>query len=77
MYNGRMWHQWRSCTPPVDSPELQPYAAPLGRLMLGYGRAVTAAIALAQCALGSEFKAAELVTNDNLPKRMRKLFRVR
>ena len=49
----------------------------MGRLMLGYGRAVTATIALAKCALRSELKAAKLVTSDSkiLPKRMRKLFR--
>jgi len=45
--------------------------------MLGYGRAVAAAIALATTKLGSELEAAKLVNkdSDNLPKRMRKLLR--
>lgn len=63
--------------PPIDSGDLKPYAAPLGRLMLGYGRAVIATIVLATRVLGSELKAAQLVTSDSktLPKRMRKIFR--
>ena len=63
--------------PEIDSPELKPYAAPLGRLMLAYGRAVAATISLAEYKLGSEIKAAQLVNKDSdkLPKRMRKLFR--
>ena len=44
--------------------------------MLGYGRAVIATIVLATRVLGSELKAAQLVTSDSktLPKRMRKIF---
>lgn len=64
--------------PAIDSPELQPYAAPFGRLMLGYGRAVTAAIALAKRSkLRTEIKAAQLVNNNSkrLPDDMRALFR--
>jgi|SRR5262245_52882551 len=63
--------------PAIDSPELQPYAAPFGRVMLGYGRAITAAIALAKRSkLRTEMKAAKLVNNNSngLPDDMRALF---
>lgn len=63
--------------PSIDSPELQPYAAPFGRLMLGHGRAITAAIALAKRSkLRTEMKAAKLVSNNSngLPDDMRALF---
>jgi hypothetical protein len=66
--------------PSIDGPELERYIAPLGRLMLGYGRAIYATIELVKrTKLRTEKAAADLVNNNsqNLPDDVRNLFRGR
>jgi len=61
-------------------PELQAYEAPLGRMMLAYGRAMAAVVALVEAYEGDEAKAVlfiDEVGTDQLPKRVRGLFRGR
>jgi hypothetical protein len=64
--------------PPLGSAKLKTYEAPFGRMMLAYGRAIAAIIALAAAALGSEAKAVlwfNESSTDQLPKRTRRMFR--
>jgi hypothetical protein len=64
--------------PRPNSPELKPYIEPFGRMMLAYGRAIVAVIALAQLEHESEAAAVDFVDSagsQDLPKRLRKLFR--
>lgn len=66
--------------PAVHSPELQPFEAPLGRLMLAYGRAFAAVVALVASDKGSEAEAVLWVKQagtEQLPKRLRRMFQPR
>ena len=56
---------------------LEPFAKPLGRMMLAYGRATTAAITLARLECSSEADAVKLVNSGShgLTERLRHLFR--
>ena len=64
--------------PSLGSAELQPYEAPFGRMMLAYGRAIAATIALVAARMDNEAEAVLCVTKagtKELPKRVRRLFR--
>jgi hypothetical protein len=64
--------------PSLGSDQLRPYEAPLGRMMLAYGRAIAATIALVAIRTETEAKAVEFVAyagTKELPKRIRQLFR--
>jgi hypothetical protein len=63
--------------PRLDSPELAPFAEPFGRMMLAYGRATAAAIALARIECPSEADAVKFVNggSKDLGKRLRRLFK--
>lgn len=60
------------------SDQLRPYEAPFGRMMLAYGRAIAATIALVAIRTETEAKAVEFVADagtKELPKCMRRMFR--
>jgi len=62
--------------PSLGSPELQPYEAPFGRMMLAYGRANAAVIAFVAAIMGDEAKAVAFVDKagmKELPKRVRRI----
>jgi hypothetical protein len=66
--------------PSLSNGELRPYEAPFGRMMLAYGRAVAATIALVATRKKDEAEAVLFVAEagtEQLPKRMRRLFRNR
>jgi hypothetical protein len=65
-------------SPRLHSPELKPYIEPFGRMMLAYGRAAVALVALAQLEHENEAAAVDFVDRSgtkDLPKQMRRLFR--
>jgi hypothetical protein len=64
--------------PSLGSAELLPYEAPFGRMMLAYGRAIAATIALVTTYKDNEAEAVLFVTEagtKELPKRVRRVFR--
>jgi hypothetical protein len=64
--------------PSLGSDQLRPYEAPFGRMMLAYGRAIAATIALVAIRTETEAKAVEFVADagtKELPKRIRRMFR--
>jgi hypothetical protein len=62
--------------PRHSSPELKPFVVPLGQMMLAYGRAYEAVVALAMLRSAGEEKARTIVQGTvGLPKKMRRLFR--
>ncbi len=64
--------------PHSSSPELEPFAAPFGRMMLAFGRAHETVVALASLEFAQEADARQYVAGtEELPKKMRRLFRDR
>jgi hypothetical protein len=64
--------------PSLGSPKLQPYEAPFGRMMLAYGRAFAAIVALVATIKGNEAEAVAFVESagmKELPKRLRHIVR--
>src|ERR1700722_15087570 len=64
--------------PSLGNDQLRPYEAPFGRMMLAYGWAIAATIALVATRTETEAKAVEFVADagtKELPKRMRRMFR--
>jgi hypothetical protein len=64
--------------PRLGDPELEPYVAPFGRMMLAFGRATAAVIELVNKCKGSEAEAVRFVIeagSNDLPKRLQKLLK--
>jgi hypothetical protein len=62
--------------PSLSSPELEPFVAPFGRMMLAYGRAHEAVVELAMLEVCDEARARAFVQGTKeLPKKMRRLMR--
>ena len=62
--------------PSLGSDQLQPYEAPFGRMMLAYGRAIAATIALVAIRTETEAKAVEFVADAGTKELPKRLFRV-
>jgi hypothetical protein len=61
--------------PSLGSDQLRPYEAPFGRMMLAYGRAIAATIALVATRTETEAKFVADAGTKELPKRIRRMFR--
>ncbi|AWN41984.1 hypothetical protein [Methylobacterium durans] len=62
--------------PDIDSPQLERFIAPFGRMMLAFGRAHEAVVELTLLEKPDEAEAREYVSGTaDLPKKMRRLFR--
>jgi hypothetical protein len=61
--------------PRSDSAELISFAAPFGRMMLAFGRASAAVMALVKRKVGTEKEAEQIIAvgSKYLPKRLRRL----